>query len=73
MIDERVERCARAAYQSVVADAAPRKATWDDLPEWWRKVYRKMAIAVLNESMADSRLTASVTTSQASFNFGAIS
>jgi hypothetical protein len=48
-----VDRCAKAAYQSVVSGAHGRPVEWEKLPEWWRKVYRGIAVAVINESMND--------------------
>ena len=50
-----VERCARAAYVAVMADAHPSRATWDELGEWRRRIHRIQARAVLTEALRPSR------------------
>ncbi len=46
-----VERCARAAYAAIMADAHPSRATWDELGEWRRRIHRIQARAVLTEAL----------------------
>ena len=46
-----VERCARAAYTAVMADAHPSRATWDELGEWRRRIHRIQARAALEEAL----------------------
>lgn len=46
-----VERCAQAAYLSAIPEDQPhRRETWDTLPEYWRRQYRRQAEAVLREN-----------------------
>ena len=49
--DELIERCARAAYEAVMADAPPSRATWDERPEPFREQDRIQARAVLTEAL----------------------
>ena len=53
--DDLVERCARAAYAAIMADAHPSRATWDELGEWRRRIHRVQARAVLTEALRPSR------------------
>lgn len=48
---ELVERCARAMYVASIADAGPHRATWDDLPAYWRTTLTTQARAVLTEAL----------------------
>lgn len=46
-----VERCAQAAYLSAIPeDRRCLCETWDTLPEYWRRQYRRQAEAVLREN-----------------------
>lgn len=45
-----LERCAEAAYDATCrlgSDSVVRRASWDALPEWWRRSFRAQAKAVL--------------------------
>ena len=53
--DDLVERCARAAYAAIMADAHPSRATWDELGEWRKRIHRIQARAVLTEALQPSR------------------
>lgn len=45
-----VERCAQAAYLSAIPEDRRRLCeTWDTLPEYWRRQYRRQVEAVLHE------------------------
>ena len=50
-----IERCARAAYEAIMAAAHPSRATWDELGEWRRRIHRIQARAVLTEAIRPSR------------------
>ena len=49
--DDLIERCARASYAAIMADAHPSRATWDELGEWRRRIHRIQARAVLTEAL----------------------
>ena len=46
-----VERGARAMYTASVANAGPHRATWDDLPAYWRATLTTQARACLTEAL----------------------
>ena len=49
--DELIERCAKASYTAIMADAHPSGDTWGDLGEWRRRIHRIQARAVLIEAL----------------------
>ena len=48
---EVVERGARAMYTASLANAGPHRATWDDLPAYWRATLTTQARACLTEAL----------------------
>ena len=46
-----VERCAIAMYEASLADAGPRRDTWDDLPAYWRATLTTQARACLTAAL----------------------
>ena len=52
-----VERCARAMYEASIANAGPHRATFDDLPAYWRKALATQARACLAEALRPAPTT----------------
>ena len=46
-----VERCARAMYEASIANAGPHRASFDDLPIYWRRTFIAQARACLTEAL----------------------
>ena len=46
-----IERCARAMYEASIANAGPHRATFDELPAYWRKMLATSARACLTEAL----------------------
>lgn len=46
-----VERGARAMYEASIANAGPHRASFDDLPTYWRKALATQARACLTEAL----------------------
>lgn len=46
-----VERCARAMYEASIANAGPHRATFDELPAYWRRTLATQARACLAEAL----------------------
>ena len=46
-----VERCARAMYEASIANAGPHRATFDELPAYWRKTLATQARACLTAAL----------------------
>ena len=46
-----VERCARAMYEASIANAGPHRATFDELPAYWRATLTTQARACLTAAL----------------------
>ena len=46
-----VEQCARAMYEASIANAGPHRATFDDLPAYWRATLTTQARACLTAAL----------------------
>ena len=46
-----VQRCARAMYEASIANAGPHRATFDELPAYWRATLTTQARACLTAAL----------------------